>query len=66
MKFISSEYCFILFFMFVAFILSSVILFLSYVIVYQKIDHEKISTYDCGINPFEDARKNFDIRLSRS
>lgn len=43
--------------------LSFLIVLLSYFIIYQKSDLEKISAYECGFQPFEDARNKFDIRF---
>lgn len=63
MKLIFNEYFLVLTFFFVAFILSSIIFILSYFLVYQKEDQEKLSAYECGFNPFEDARMTFDIRF---
>lgn len=63
MKLIFNEYFSILIFFFVAFILSTTIFILSYFLVFQKEDHEKLSAYECGFNPFEDARMTFDIRF---
>nr|YP_010620063.1 NADH dehydrogenase subunit 3 [Rhodomelopsis africana]WAX04076.1 NADH dehydrogenase subunit 3 [Rhodomelopsis africana] len=51
-----------LFFCFSVF-LSLLIFFLSYLLVFQKADQEKLSAYECGFNPFEDARITFDIRF---
>lgn len=63
MKLIFNEYFFIFIFFLVAFFLSSVLFILSYFLVYQKEDQEKLSAYECGFNPFEDARMTFDIRF---
>nr|YP_010620201.1 NADH dehydrogenase subunit 3 [Dipterosiphonia australica]WAX04237.1 NADH dehydrogenase subunit 3 [Dipterosiphonia australica] len=63
MKFIFTEYYFILIFFVISFILAILIFFLSYLLVFQKADHEKLSAYECGFNPFEDARMTFDIRF---
>lgn len=42
----------------------SVIFFLtSFIISVQKIDTEKLSPYECGFDPFNDARTKFDIRF---
>lgn len=46
-----------------SFFLSSLILFLSYLIAIQNPDSEKLSTYECGFEPYEDARQNFDIKF---
>nr|YP_010620178.1 NADH dehydrogenase subunit 3 [Gredgaria maugeana]WAX04214.1 NADH dehydrogenase subunit 3 [Gredgaria maugeana] len=63
MKLIFSEYFFILVFFSFSFLLSILIFLVSYIVVYQKSDHEKLSAYECGFNPFEDARITFDIRF---
>ena len=41
-----------------------VILFsLSFFFVYQNPDKEKFSSYECGFNPFSDARSKFEVRF---
>lgn len=63
MKLIFNEYYVIFIFFIFAILLSSIIFFLSYLLVFQKADQEKLSAYECGFNPFEDARLTFDIRF---
>ena len=46
-----------------AIILAVVILFLSYLLVIQNPDTEKLSSYECGFEPYEDARQQFDVRF---
>ncbi len=46
-----------------AFLISGVVLVLSYVLAIQTPDAEKTSAYECGFEPFEDARNRFDIRF---
>lgn len=36
---------------------------ISYLLSVRSIDKEKISAYECGFNPFEDARNQFDVRF---
>jgi NADH-quinone oxidoreductase subunit A len=43
--------------------LGLLILSLSYFIAIQNPDSEKISAYECGFEPFEDARNKFDVRF---
>ena len=43
--------------------LASIILALSYLIAISSPDAEKISAYECGFEPFEDARNRFDVRF---
>lgn len=63
MKLIFTEYYFILILFLFSIVLSSLIFLLSYLLVFQKADQEKLSAYECGFNPFEDARLTFDIRF---
>ena len=51
-----------LFFVFSTF-LSGVILCLSFIFAQQKADSEKLTAYECGFDPFEDARNQFDVRF---
>lgn len=44
-------------------ILSSVIIFLSYSVSISSPDVEKVSVYECGFDPYEDARNVFDVRF---
>jgi NADH-quinone oxidoreductase subunit A len=44
-------------------ILSSFILFLSTRLTLNKPDSQKLSTYECGFEPYEDARNLFDVRF---
>ena len=57
------EYYSILLFFFIAFILSLVLLLGSVTIVYQNMHVEKVSSYECGFNPFQDARGKFDVQF---
>lgn len=58
-----TEYTEILIFLTIALLLSFIIFLLSFIITPQKYDYEKISAYECGFNPFDDARITFDIRF---
>ena len=44
-------------------ILGLIIYSLSYFIAVQNPDSEKLSAYECGFEPFEDARNKFDVRF---
>nr|YP_010338959.1 NADH dehydrogenase subunit 3 [Pseudoerythrocladia kornmannii]UNJ19031.1 NADH dehydrogenase subunit 3 [Pseudoerythrocladia kornmannii] len=63
MQFFYSEYLSILFFLLVCILLSTLIFVLSYLFAVQKTDQEKVSAYECGFNPFDDARTTFDVRF---
>jgi|TARA_B110000902_G_C14146058_1_gene527665 NADH-quinone oxidoreductase subunit A len=43
--------------------LASLILFLSYRLSTYNPDAEKVSAYECGFDPYEDARNVFDVRF---
>ena len=57
------EYLSIFIYLFFSLFLSLLILGLSFVFSTQKPDPEKISAYECGFDPFDDARSRFDIRF---
>lgn len=46
-----------------AIIIASILYLVSYLIGHKIPDKEKISAYECGFSPFEDARQKFDIRF---
>lgn len=52
-------FIFLLFSLFLSFLLFN----LSFIIVKQKKDLEKLTAYECGFNPYNDARKIFDIKF---
>jgi len=58
-----AEYSPILVFLVVAALLSRVILGGSRLAGPARPDAEKLSAYECGFNPFDDARSRFDIRF---
>jgi len=43
--------------------LASLILFLSFRLSTYSPDAEKLSAYECGFDPYEDARNVFDVRF---
>jgi len=58
-----SEYYPIFIYLILSLALSLIILGLSFVFSTQKADPEKVSAYECGFDPFDDARGRFDIRF---
>jgi NADH-quinone oxidoreductase subunit A len=44
-------------------VLAFVIIFLSYSLSVANPDSEKVSAYECGFDPYEDARNVFDVRF---
>jgi len=58
-----NEYAVVLTFLFVAITLSIVIVLFSYILAVQNPETEKLSTYECGFEPYEDARHTFDVKF---
>lgn len=61
--FFQHEFFFISCFFFFSFFLSVIILFFSFIVSTSNPDTEKLSSYECGFDPYEDARNTFDIRF---
>ena len=57
------EYLPILVFLQIGIALAAVMVGASYVIGPKNPDAEKVSPYECGFEPFEDARTKFDVRF---
>ena len=57
------EYFSILLYLLLAIVLSFIIVFASYLLVYQAPELEKMSAYECGFEPYEDARNKFDVKF---
>jgi NADH:ubiquinone oxidoreductase subunit 3 (subunit A) len=55
------EYSVILEFFFFSFFISLLLFSISFFIIYQQSNIEKVSAYECGFNPFGDARYKFEI-----
>ncbi len=57
------EYFLIFLFLFFAIAISLLLFILFYILIYRHNELEKISAYECGFNPFEDAYGRFDIKF---
>jgi NADH-quinone oxidoreductase subunit A len=57
------EYLPILIFLGLAIGLAGIMGLVPFVLAKQKPDPEKLSTYECGFEPFSDSRKQFDVRF---
>jgi len=57
------EYVLLLKYVCVCFIVALILFFISFLLIYQNPNSEKISIYECGFNPFGDARGKFEIRF---
>jgi len=57
------DYVVILIFFSTAVLISLIIIILSYLLVVQNPETEKLSSYECGFEPYEDARNVFDVKF---
>lgn len=57
------EFSTLLIFATVSLFLSVLLFILSFLLSVSSADVEKVSAYECGFNPFEDARSQFDVRF---
>ena len=57
------EFLPILIFLVIAVLLALIIVILSYILSVQNPDTEKLSSYECGFEPYEDARNIFDVKF---
>lgn len=57
------EYLPILIFLGLAIVLAAVLGLLPFVAAKSKPDPVKLSTYECGFDPFSDSRRRFDVRF---
>lgn len=58
-----SQYLPILIFLGIAGAVAAIMVFSSMIVAKQKPDSEKLSAYECGFEPFNDARNKFDVRF---
>ena len=57
------EFLPILIFLVIAIVLALIIVTLSYLLAVQNPETEKLSVYECGFEPYEDARNIFDVKF---
>jgi len=60
---LAEEYFSIFLILIVAIVLACIILMLSYILAVQNPETEKLSSYECGFEPYEDARHQFDVKF---
>ncbi len=63
MTLLLGKYFPILVFMAIAVVLSAAFIGLSLLFARQKPYAEKLAAYECGFEPFDDARRRFDVRF---
>ena len=57
------DYLSIIIFLFIAIGLSVSFIVLNFIFSPKKPDPEKLSAYECGFEPFDDSRMEFDVRF---
>ena len=57
------EYFSIILFLFISVALSAGFILINYIFSPKKPDPEKLSPYECGFEPFNDSRMQFDVRF---
>ena len=57
------EYLPIIIFLLIAFGLSCAFVIVNYILSPKNPDPEKLSAYECGFEPFQDSRMEFDVRF---
>ena len=57
------DYLSIIIFLFIALGLSCAFVVVNFILSPKKPDPEKLSPYECGFEPFEDSRMEFDVRF---
>ena len=57
------EYVSVFIYFIIGLFLALIILGLSFVFATRKADPEKITAYECGFDPFDDARSRFDVQF---
>ena len=57
------DYLSIIIFLFIALGLSCAFVVVNYILSPKKPDTEKLSAYECGFEPFQDSRMEFDVRF---
>ena len=60
---VKKEYFTILVYLLFVMLLTTLIIGASYFLTKQNPDGEKLSAYECGFEPYEDARHTFDIKF---
>ncbi len=58
-----ADYLPLVIFMGLAVVIGGALLVAPFVVAYSSPDSEKLSTYECGFNAFDDSRMRFDVRF---
>jgi NADH-quinone oxidoreductase subunit A len=63
METLLSQYMPLVIFIGVALVIGIGLLVVPFIVAYKNPDPEKLSAYECGFAPFDDARMKFDVRF---
>ena len=58
-----ADYLPLVVFIALAALIGGALLIAPFIVAYKNPDPEKLSAYECGFNPFDDARMKFDMRF---
>ena len=58
-----NDYLSIIIFLVIALVLSVTFVIVNFILSPKNPDPEKLSAYECGFEPFEDSRMEFDVRF---
>ena len=58
-----SDYLPLVVFIALAALIALALMVAPFLVAYRRPDPEKVSAYECGFNPFDDARMKFDVRF---
>ena len=58
-----TDYLPLVVFIALALLIGGALLIAPFIVAYKNPDPEKLSAYECGFNPFDDARMKFDVRF---
>jgi len=61
--YVQFNYIFLLIFFILSILLALILFTVSYLTAKQSGDIEKLSAYECGFEPFDDARTYFDVKF---
>lgn len=63
METLLTQYMPLVIFIGVALVIGTGLLVVPFIVAYRSPDAEKLSPYECGFAPFDDARMKFDVRF---
>lgn len=63
MENVAAQYLPIAIFVGIAAVIACALMLAPFLLAYKQPDQEKLSPYECGFEPFDDARMKFDVRF---